>query len=373
MIAPETRPIPPLKGGAVQLYIQEVMNRLAKKHRITLISPAFKGLPRQERRGRVRIIRVKKRRYIKQVTRKLRKSRYRIVHIFNRPDYVSAIKRAAPRSKVIVNLHNDPYTRLKGKRKHRRFARKDVKKVHFFIANSKFTRKQTIRRYKKARKKTKTVYLGVNPKEFIMKWDHPRRVKKLKRKWKVSGKKVVLFVGRIDKDKGLKTLIRAAARVRRRHKNMLLLVVGGADHGRKKKDRYFRRIERWAKRKLGRHVRFTGFVPTKKIPQLYAVADVFVCPSSWKEPFGRVNIEAMATGLPVVSTNRGGIPEVVRHGKTGYLVRKSNSKLMAKYVNRLLKNRKLNKRMGRRGRKLVLKKFTWRRVANQVHSIYRKA
>ena len=144
-------------------------------------------------------------------------------------------------------------------------------------------------------------------------------------------------------------------------------------HGTNKKNGYFRRVERWAKRRLGKHVRFTGFVSPEKVPQLYAVADVFVCPSSWSEPFGRVNIEAMATGLPVVSTNRGGIPEVVRHGKTGYLVRKSNSKTMAKYVNRLLNNRKLNKRMGLRGRKLVLKKFTWKRVANQIHSIYNKA
>ena len=196
----------------MQLYIQEVMTRLAKKHRITLISPTYKGLPNNENRGNIRIIRVRKRGYLKQVAKKLRKSHYGIVHIFNRPDFVRAIIKAAPKSKVIVNLHNDPHRRLKkrGKRKNLRFARKDIKKVRFLIANSEFTRKLTIRHYKKARKKTKTIYLGVNTKEFTMKWDRQQYVKKLKKKWKVTGKKVVLFVGRVDEDKGLKTLVRAA-------------------------------------------------------------------------------------------------------------------------------------------------------------------
>jgi len=184
----------------------------------------------------------------------------------------------------------------------------------------------------------------------------------------------VLFVGKITKEKGVKTLIRAGRILKKKHRRLLLLFVGGSDHGVRKKDKFFRKMERRARRKLGkRHVRFTGFVPPRRVAEFYAIADVFVCPSLWPEPFGRVNLEAMASGLPVVATRRGGIPEAVRHGKTGFLVsHPKDARTMAKYIHRLLVDRRLARRMGEAGRRRAVASFSWGSVVRKIDRVYRK-
>ena len=82
---------------------------------------------------------------------------------------------------------------------------------------------------------------------------------------------------------------------------------------------YVRSIQRQAA-KLRKHVVFTKFMPPHKIPYVYQLADVVVIPSLWQEPFGRVNLEAMASCKAIVTSNRGGIPEVVKHEENGFVV-----------------------------------------------------
>ncbi|WP_164985116.1 glycosyltransferase family 4 protein [Ammoniphilus sp. CFH 90114] len=363
-VAPETRPVPPVKGGAVQLYMDEVLRRMAKKHRITLFSPGGKRVPNPYRKKKVKVYRMSRKNYLSSVARQIKRSSFHIVHTFNRPHFVSKLRKAAPKAKHVLNLHNLVKKKKKG-------TKLGIKKTHFFIANSHFTRRDTLRRFRIKGSRIRTVHLGVNPNKYINKWRSEGRVARLRRKWGVNGKKVVLFVGKITRKKGIHSLIRAAKILKKKQKNLLILVVGGPDHGVNKKNSYFRRIERLAYKKLGKNrVRFTGFLSSRKVAECYAIADVFVCPSIWKEPFGRVNIEAMASGLPVVASNRGGIKESVRHGKTGYLVNPRNIKKMAKYINRLLSNKSRRRKMGLAGYRLVAKKFSWHSVVSKLNKVY---
>lgn len=368
IVAPETRPVPPVRGGAVQIYIDEVVRRLSRKHQITLYSPG--AGKRTSPYGRsIKVVRIKKKNYLKRVRKKIRKQRFPIIHAFNRPHFIKKLHSVSPKSKYVLNLHN-----LLGESR-RPGWRKGVRRTDFFIANSNFTRRDALRRFRRIRPgRIVTVHLGIDTGKFIMKWKRPDLVRRLRKKHKAEGRKIVLFVGKITREKGVKTLIRAGRILKKKHRTLLVLFVGGSDHGVRKKGPYFRKMERRAKRKLGkRHVRFTGFVPPRRVAEFYAIADVFVCPSVWPEPFGRVNLEAMASGVPVVATRRGGIPEVVLHKKTGFLVSNpNNARQMAKYIHKLLSDRALARRMGEAGRRRVVAAFSWGSVVRKIDNVYRK-
>ncbi len=127
-------------------------------------------------------------------------------------------------------------------------------------------------------------------------------------------------------------------------------------------------------------------LPRAELVQLMSHARVFVCPSVY-EPFGLINIEAMACGAPVVASAVGGIPEVVVDGETGFLVPFERSgdaygtpadpvgfaSAIAERVNRLLRAPDLAERLGQAGRQRVLEHFTWRAVAEKTAQVYRQA
>jgi glycosyltransferase involved in cell wall biosynthesis len=105
--------------------------------------------------------------------------------------------------------------------------------------------------------------------------------------------------------------------------------------------------------------------------QLYSNAKVFICPSIY-EPFGIINLEAMACETPVVASAVGGILEVVIPNETGILIEPANPKAIANAINELLKDEKKCKEMGKRGRERVEKFFSWSYIAHQTKNLYEK-
>jgi glycogen synthase len=103
--------------------------------------------------------------------------------------------------------------------------------------------------------------------------------------------------------------------------------------------------------------------------ELYSGAVVFACPSIY-EPFGIINLEAMACGTPVVASAVGGIKEVVVPGETGILVEPANPKQLADGINLLLKDQAMAKRFGENGRRRVEQYFGWDRIARQTKELY---
>jgi starch synthase len=126
-------------------------------------------------------------------------------------------------------------------------------------------------------------------------------------------------------------------------------------------------------------------LPRAELIQILSHARVFVCPSIY-EPFGIVNLEAMACGAPVVASAVGGIPEVVADGKSGYLIafepdgsplgapkdRASFARALAARVNELCGDPLLARRMGDAGRKRVEDHFAWSSIARQTARLYRR-
>src|SRR5881628_2541356 len=113
-------------------------------------------------------------------------------------------------------------------------------------------------------------------------------------------------------------------------------------------------------------------VPVEEVVQLYSHAAVFVCPSVY-EPFGLINLEAMACETPVVASAVGGILEVVEDGKTGVLVEPGRPDALVAAIRALLEDPARGRAMGRAGRRRVEGHFSWASVATRTREVYQDA
>ncbi len=174
----------------------------------------------------------------------------------------------------------------------------------------------------------------------------------------------VLFVGRISEQKGIFTLLAAAAALP--DDVQVVLCASSPDTP--------ELLKRLQSAVAGRsRIRWiNAMLPVPEVVQLYSHAAAFVCPSIY-EPFGIINLEAMACGAPVVASRVGGIPEVVVNGETGVLVEAGDGALLAQALRRVLAAPEVGRRMGEAGRRRVEAQFSWDRIAEQTLDVYRQA
>jgi len=180
--------------------------------------------------------------------------------------------------------------------------------------------------------------------------------------------RIVLFVGRLERLKGVDIAIRALALLRdRQHEDVRLLIVGedSRDEEESEKDR----LKGFAST-LGirDHVDFLGSVAHHELPFFYSAADVCVMPS-YSESFGLVGLEAQACGTPVVGSGVAGLRSVVRDEVSGYLVDSQDAAAYAERIGRLLDSPDLAQQMGRRGR-LLAQRFSWNRTADSLQGLF---
>ena len=195
-------------------------------------------------------------------------------------------------------------------------------------------------------------------------------------------KPILLFVGRITRQKGIIHLIHA---VKYFLPEIQVVVCAGAPDTKEIGEEMAERVKNFQNEASHPLIWLQQWVPRDHLITLYSHASVFVCPSIY-EPFGIINLEAMACGTPVVASAVGGIPEVVVDGETGLLVPfepisddnfepknpEQFSKDLAEAVNGLLRSPEKLERMGRESRKRVEEKFSWESVARQTIGFYRK-
>jgi len=179
-----------------------------------------------------------------------------------------------------------------------------------------------------------------------------------------DGKLNILFVGRLEKRKGLDYLLRAYRRVKRTHPNCRLIVVGPGV-------RFRRKYERFVKRSGIEDVVFRGMVSYDDLPRYYKTADIFCAPATGGESFGIVLLEAMALGKPVVASNIEGYASVITSGKEGLLVEPKNEIALSRALMAVIDDEPLRHRMGERGL-LTAREHSWDKIARRIADYYTK-
>jgi D-inositol-3-phosphate glycosyltransferase len=185
-----------------------------------------------------------------------------------------------------------------------------------------------------------------------------------RRKIGFPGQRLLLFVGRLERLKGVETILRALALAAdRRHDDVRLLVLGedSRDAEQSEKDRL---RELAAELGIADRVEFLGSVAHHELPYFYAAAEACLMPS-YSESFGLVGLEAQACGCAVIASNVAGLASVVRDGVTGYLVDGHDPAEWADRIMRLLNDPENAEQMGRRG-VLLAQRFPWERAADKV-------
>lgn len=384
LVGPELYPIPPIRGGATELFIEKVASHLTT-WRPVIISPGDPELPLHEIKGRVEYFRLPLsgwRRWLyarhrehfpfydKGVAEIIQQVQPSLVHVHNRPLLALSLQDLLkPARPIILHMHN-LYNSL-GKRERPRPGTPIP--VAGFVACSHFVVEQERARLGLGAPCHLVVYNGVETSAFFSRWDHEARVRAIREEFHLTDEPTVLFVGKLRESKGVALLWEAMGRVWQAIPRAVLVLVGGTEYGRDRTMRqtpFFRRLQQQIAGASGKVV-LTGFLPPEAMPRAYLLGDVFVGPSQIEEGLGLVFLEASASGLPIIATRMGGIPEIVRDGENGLLLRrKDDPGELAEKILALLKDQEQRKRLGTQGRQWVLANFSWEKIAQRMEEVY---
>lgn len=182
--------------------------------------------------------------------------------------------------------------------------------------------------------------------------------------------RLLLFVGRLERLKGVDVAIKALALLRDRNHDDVRLLILGEDSKEADESEKERLKAVAAAAGVRDRVDFLGSVAHHELPYFYSAADVTVMPS-YSESFGLVALEAQACGRPVVASNVSGLRSVVRDDVSGYLVDSQDAAAYAERIGRLLNNQELAAQMGARGR-LLAQRFSWTRTADRLELLFER-
>jgi len=266
-------------------------------------------------------------------------------------------------------IRNEPYSRLNANEKFlvsfnwflRFFEEGMLKRARKIIAVSHFTKWELTNYYKIPACKIQVIHNGVDINKFQPAAD--------KRKVKAElgfnpDDLAIVSVGRLYARKGLFTLIESMPAVTKRFSNAKFIISGKGQS-----DEMHKLIAHAEKLGVKDNIVFTGYYPDKKLPKLYQAADVFAF-STFYEHHPFAVLEALATGLPVVTTTVGGIPETIESGKNGFLVEPFNPKQFSDRILYLLEHPVEAEEMGAKARKTVEQQLDWRIVVKEAMKVY---
>jgi glycosyltransferase involved in cell wall biosynthesis len=184
-----------------------------------------------------------------------------------------------------------------------------------------------------------------------------------KQNFRLNNKKIIMFLGTLRLVKGLKYLIKAMELIQAEMENTILMIIGDGED-RKSLEAMVIKLH------LEKVVIFNGKIPNKDIPKYLVQGDVFVLPSL-SEGFPNVLLEAMAAGLPIVSTNVNGLSEIIINEENGYLVEPKNPQQLADKLLQILKNPIQSKKFSNNNIEKV-KNYSWKNVIECLEDVYLK-
>lgn len=372
LVCTEKNPVPPVKGGAIQTYIYNLTPLLARRHAVTVFSVADPQLAMAGRRDDVEYVYIPAGEpdgYVEAVSRYLAERRFDIVQVFNRPKFLLKLREVSPWSRFVLSVHNDMFVPGKISESEGDLV---VAGADAVVTVSRYVKATIESRFPAAAAKTRVIYSGVDLDQFRPVWspEVAEQREALRRKFGVEKAKVILNVSRLTKKKGQHILLKAMPEILEKHPDAMLLIVGSKWYGDNSVDSYMRRLLSLAD-KAGDRVVFTGFIPVGEVHKAYLAGDVFVCASQWEEPLARVHYEAMASGLPIVTTNRGGNAEVIENRRNGLVIDDfQEPDAFAEAVRSLFDHPGWARRMGEAGRAAAEARFGWPRVAGELLDLY---
>ncbi|MCK5211440.1 glycosyltransferase family 4 protein [Candidatus Parcubacteria bacterium] len=178
----------------------------------------------------------------------------------------------------------------------------------------------------------------------------------------------LIFVGRLVEKKGVEYIIKAMPQIIKSYPACHLEIIGDGP-----KKQSLQKLSQTVSSES--NIKFLGSVSHNNIPKYLAASDIFIGPSIVAknldtEGFGVVFIEAMACGLPIITTAVGGITDIIKNNENGFIVETKNEQAIADVVIKLLRDESLRVRLGQAGRKTVEEKFTWRSITDKYYECY---
>jgi glycosyltransferase involved in cell wall biosynthesis len=311
--------------------------------------------------------------YALRVAKDLQSEKCDIVHIQNYSQFVPIIKMFNPKIKIAIHMHCEWLTQLNQKMIRRRLSKTDL-----IIGPSQYITEKNRHTFPQFAERCQTLYNGVSA-DFLARENGQEMRKK-------NDTKHLLFVGRVSPEKGVHVLLDAFARVVKCYPQVHLtivgvqkplpfeLLVGLSDDPKTSKLASFYAMNymsylRKVSSEIG-HVSFVGPIPHRLLINYLRNSDVVVLPSVCNEAFGMPALEAMATGVTVVATNSGGVPEIVSNGETGLIVERDDASALAEAILRLLSDEDLRKSMGNAAHERVVKIFSWEQITKNLMKLY---
>lgn len=379
LICTEKLPVPSIRGGAIQILIDGIIPYIKKDNDVTVFCIEDSDLPNFEQMSHLKYVRVKKEGYPYEIAKKLSMKRtssekFDLIHVFNRPKDMLIYKSASPESRFVLSLHNEMFK--EGKITYE-LGNLVITACDRIITVSNYIKKTVLQRFPLADGKIFAFYSGVDVDKYHRIYDTRELNKRnlIRSRYGITEKnKVILFVGRLSKVKGVDILIEAFSLLQVTNPETFLLVVGSKWFSDDSIDEYGKKIRNLVIQKNIKNIVFTGFVTPSNIPDIYLAGDVFVCSSQWQEPLARVHYEAMASGLPIITTNRGGNAEVLRDNETGIIIDDySNPYTFCSKIRFLIENPELSLRIGNNAFEEVSRLYDFKYVSERIMNYYSQA
>jgi spore coat protein SA len=388
--------LPP--AGSIEIVTRAIARRLAQRHDVTIYGSAAPGLQDvtdeliryrfvdHDRdaaltRALRRLYRLRpadrgfftsplhQLHYWLRVAKDIRRRRCDVVHVANLTQAVPVIRRLNPGIRIVLHMHCEWLVQLDERLMDRR-----LRQVDLIVGCSEHITEPIRRRFPQHADRCRTIYNGVDVGEPV---DRSGR----------DGTVTLLHVGRISPEKGHHVLVEALNDVIREHPEVRLVLVGeesivplewavgiSSDPLVRDLERFYGRsyleqVEERMSPALAERTTWTGRLSYEECARRYEAADLFVFPSYF-EAMPVPPIEAMASGLPVVSARAGGAVESIRHGETGVFVERGDAGALARAITELIEDPARRAALGAAGRARAAELFSWDGVVAEFESAY---
>lgn len=369
----------PLEGSGSGTYVRKVAEQLAKHHDVWVVYPGpkykvvdykvfnipmdvvpvFTSHPLVPSRSLkdyndneyVNLLGI----YTSYVSRVIENMKPDVVHVqhFGLWCPVAAWLKTILKVPVVLTSHGTGLYLVELEERHKRVMNMCTHYVDEVIAVSSAVKKRIENLFPHLVNKVSVIHGGVD----VKKYSNPAcSLKEWRQKYGLKNR-VVLYVGRLIKEKGVQHLINVAPHLR----ECSIVISGSGEY-------------EAVLKKMAKSYENVVFLPYlgDSIVDFFVYADIVCIPSIWEEAFGLVILEAMAAKTPVVASRVGGIPNVVRNGETGLLFEPGNERELLSKIHFLFENPEVGKRLADNAFANVLEEFTWEKVAEKIDDIYKE-